>query len=256
MFEKKNSVLAVSRDAKTVKGEKLNVITGILYLAPAKISGYEVCPKATNGCREACLYTAGRGKMNMTQKARINKTKWFFEERKSFMEILVQDIAKVERKAKKIGFIPAIRLNGTSDIVWEKMKIVHNGKEYRNVMDAFPNVQFYDYTKILNRKLAISMDNYHLTYSLSENNDSDALEAIKQGYNVAVVVKCKRDAIKPISWGNYPAIDGDLTDVRFKDGKGNIVLLRAKGDANKDTSGFVRDINGGFNTAISLKIVA
>lgn len=241
---KRNHLLTVSTDAKTVKGEKLGILTGILYLAPADVSGYEMCPKASAGCKAACLFTAGRGRMSSVEKARLNRTHWFHEDRDSFMATLVSDIERVARKAARDGMTPAIRLNGTSDVAWEKVRCVRDGIEYRNVMKAFPNVQFYDYTKIRGRKSAIALPNYHLTFSLAEDNDHDAFIAIGEGYNVAVVMNLRKKDDKPATWKGFPVVDGDSTDVRFFDPNGgHIVALTAKGDAKKDTTGFVRDPN-------------
>ena len=256
MFERAAKLLSVSADAKTVKGEKKGVLTGILYLAPAMLSGYQVCPNATDGCMAACLYTAGQGVYANVQKSRLNRTRWFFEDRLSFMEVLVADIQRLVRKATKLGMIPAIRLNGTSDIAWEKMKVAVDGVAYQNLMEAFPDIQFYCYTKILGRKLALSLPNYHLTFSLAENNDFLAQKALEQGYNVAVVMNVKRNTPKPAMWGGYPVVDGDADDIRFNDPNGgHIVALTAKGKAIADKSGFVRSASGGFMVA-SLKMVA
>lgn len=244
MHKQTKRVLSVSTDAKTVKGKKLGILTGVLYLAPAKISGFEVCAKRSNGCTKACLYTSGRGAFNNVQASRINKTRWFFEDRASFMARIVADIEYVERRAAREGLTPAIRLNGTSDLPWEKIRCVRDGVEYRNVMLAFPHIQFYDYTKIPGRTSAINLPNYHLTFSLAENNDDDAFTAIEQGYNVAVVLNLKKTADKPKTWKGYPVVDGDDSDVRFFDPKGgHVVALTAKGAARKDTTGFVRDAN-------------
>lgn len=245
-FYKQDKLLTVSGDAKTVKGQKDGFLTGILYLAPHKISGFQVCPKASEGCKMACLYTAGRGIYTNTQNARINRTLWFFLDRASFMETLVEDIARIERKAKRKGMNPAIRLNGTSDLPWEKIKVLRGEKVYRNVMEAFPNVQFYDYTKILDRDAALAIPNYHLTFSLSESNDTEAKEALNKGLNVAVVLNTRRTEAKPKAWGGYPVIDGDITDARFTDKSGMIVALHAKGKGRKDSLGFVRDKLDGF----------
>ena len=208
MFKSKN-LLAIASDAKTKKGNVKGVMTGILYFAPHTLSGFQVCPKASPECKAACLYTAGRGVYNSVQTGRLNKTKWFFTERDSFMERLVENIESLVNKAKKNKMVPAIRLNGTSDIAWEKIACRRDGKVYQSVMDAFPKVQFYDYTKIIGRKRAIALPNYHLTFSLSEGNDSDALQAIEQGYNVAVVMNLNKNQDKPASWGGYPVVDGD-----------------------------------------------
>ena len=237
-------LLAISADAKTVKGNKLGVMTGVMYLAPHNLSGFQVCPKASEGCKLGCLYTAGRGVYTNTQQARIAKTKWFFEDRKSFMDVLVADIECLLRKADRANMIPAVRLNGTSDIAWEKFSVIRNGVKYDSVFEAFPDVQFYDYTKILNRKKAITIKNYHLTFSLSESNDKEAITALAQGYNVAVVLRVKRKEVKPKTFAGYPVIDGDETDVRFMDKKhGHIIALFPKGKARHDTLGFVRNVN-------------
>ena len=255
MFKTKN-LLAVSTDAKTVKGQNKGVLTGILYFAPHTISGFQVCPKASPECRAACLYTAGRGVYTKVQQARINKTKWFFNERDSFMARLVENIESLEKRAKKNKMTPAVRLNGTSDIAWEKIACVYNGKSYRNVMEAFPNVQFYDYTKVIGRKSAIALPNYHLTFSLSEENDSDAMKALAQGYNVAVVLNLKRNQEKPKTWGGFPVINGDETDIRFRDAKGgHIIALTAKGDARKmQVGGFIRDVHSSLNVKKKIDI--
>lgn len=257
MFERSNKLLSVSVDAKTSKGEAKGVLTGILYLAPHTLSGHQVCPNATDGCILSCLYTAGQGVYANVQKSRLNRTRWFFEERDSFMAVLVDDIARLVRKAAKLGMMPAVRLNGTSDIAWEKMSVVVDGKGYRNVMEAFPGVAFYDYTKVLGRKLALSTPNYHLTFSLAESNDTLAVKALAEGYNVAVVMRVKRAEAKPATWGGYPVVDGDVDDIRFHDPKGgHIVALFPKGKASKDTSGFVRAKDGGFRTPIAAKRAA
>ena len=189
-----------------------------------------------------CLYTAGRGRFTNTQNARISKTNLFFDDRAEFMAILADNIAAIIRKAKREGLQPAIRLNGTSDIAWEKISVVVAGERFRNVMTAFPTVQFYDYTKIAGRKAAIALPNYHLTFSLAEDNDNDAFTAIREGYNLAVVMNLKKGDDKPVQWADYPVVDGDVSDVRFLDPKGgHVVALTAKGEARKDTSGFVRD---------------
>lgn len=236
-------VLSVNADNKTKKGYE-TVLTGILYLAPSDVSGYDVCPNATPGCKEACLFTAGRGVYKRTQESRIKKTRWLMEDRESFMAALVKDIKALIRKAKRENKPVAIRLNGTSDIAWEKYPVTVDGVKYRNLMVAFPNEQFYDYTKILGRKSALRLSNYHLTFSLSENNDAEAVKALRQGYNVAVVLNVRRKETKPDVWSGVKVVDGDVNDIRFNDPKGGVIIaLTAKGKARYDTTGFVRNVN-------------
>lgn len=222
--------LLTTQNFKTTKGEKKGVLTGILYLAPAKISGYEVCPRRSEGCTKACLYTAGMGAFSNVQQARINKTKLFFESRESFMDQLRKDIKSLVKKAAKLNMTPAIRLNGTSDIEWTRT----------GIMQEFPTVQFYDYTKVLNRLTKEIPTNYHLTFSQNESNSEEVTIALSSGFNAAVVFSTKKGQELPVEWKGFPVYDGDDTDLRFMDPKGGYVIgLRAKGRAKKDTSGFV-----------------
>jgi hypothetical protein len=216
--------LLTTANYKTVKGEKLGYLTGILYLAPAKISGYEVCPRRSAGCTAACLYTAGMGAFGTVQQARIKKTKQFFEDRDNFLMQLRKDITALVRKAKKTNMTPAIRLNGTSDIEWTRF----------GIMEEFPEVQFYDYTKVLNRLKQPIPKNYHITFSKSEDNEMDCRWALNLGFNVAVVFNKL-----PETYFARPVISGDETDVRFEDARGVIVGLTAKGKAKKDLNNFV-----------------
>lgn len=220
---------------KLMKGEKKGYLSFVLHLSPADVSGYETCPKRTAGCTAACLNTAGRGGMfkeggtNTIQEARKRKTRMFFENRVQFLAQLSVDIEKGIKQAEKKGMIPAFRLNGTSDIAWEKYEVI-GGK---NIFQLFPEVQFYDYTKMRNRKVA-GLKNYHLTFSKADGNDMDVRLAASAGMNVAVVF----DKL-PETYIGRTVVDGDDTDLRFLDPKGVVIGLKAKGRARKDTSGFV-----------------
>ena len=227
---------------KILKGMKQGYNTYILHLAPANLSGHETCPKRTAGCTSACLNTAGRGGMfkkgettNVIQQARIRKTQMFFEERKGFFEWLVADIKLAIKQSARLGLTPVFRLNGTSDLSFEKYEVA-DGK---NIFQLFPQVQFYDYTKILGRKVA-HIDNYHLTFSAADGNDTDVLGAMSQGYNVATVFGLKKTQPMPDNYQGRTVYNGDESDLRFLDPKGVIVGLYAKGKAKKDTSGFVK----------------
>ena len=228
---------------KVLKGMKQGYNTYILHLAPANLSGHETCPKRTAGCTSACLNTAGRGGMfkkgettNTIQKARIRKTQLFFSNRDEFFHQLINDIELAIKQSARLGLTPVFRLNGTSDISFEKYSIMGTGK---NIFQLFPQVQFYDYTKILGRKVA-HIDNYHLTFSAADGNDADVLGAIAQGYNVATVFGLKKTQPMPETYNGRPVFNGDESDLRFLDPKGVIVGLYAKGKAKKDTTGFVK----------------
>ena len=217
-------------NTKTMKGEKYGYQTYIMHLAPSTLSGYQVCPMASPGCASACLNLSGMGKFSNVQAARIAKTKWFFEDRKAFLAQLVKEVEAAIRKSTRLGFTPAFRLNGTSDIRWEQYAVVRNGVEYRNVMEAFPTTQFYDYTKLTNRNYVPS--NYHLTFSRSETNHMDTVRMMAQ-MNVAVVF----DEI-PDKYMGITVVDGTETDLRFLDPSFVIVGLKANGKAKKDQTGF------------------
>lgn len=220
--------------------------TYILHLAPHTLSGHNTCPKATAGCSAACLNTAGRGGMfkkgeftNNIQKARIRKTELFYENRNQFMELLVKDITLAIKQSKRMNLIPVFRLNGTSDISWEKYPVQMGEVVYSNIFNAFGFVQFYDYTKVLGRKVS-NISNYHLTFSAADGNDLDVLLARKAGYNIATVFGIKKTLPMPDSYMGLPVFNGDESDLRFLDPKQVIVGLYAKGKAKKDTSGFVK----------------
>jgi hypothetical protein len=222
--------LLSTANPKIQKGTKLGYLSFILHLAPADLSGKNTCPKATAGCKAACLNTAGRGGMfkkgentNMIQKARIRKTVQYFFDREQFLADLEADIVKGIKFAEKQGLTPVFRLNGTSDLAVEKWGII----------EKFPTVQFYDYTKVLGRKVS-HLKNYHLTFSKADGNDADVAKAIQQGYNIAAVF----DEM-PAEYMGLPVINADETDLRFLDPKGSIAGLKAKGRAKKDYSGFV-----------------
>ena len=232
--------LLSTANPKIQKGTKLGYLSFILHLAPADLSGREVCPKRTAGCTSACLNTAGRGGMfkpgentNVIQRARIRKTISFFEDRYQFMFELVNDIRKAIKFAERRGLKPVFRLNGTSDIAWEKYSADDSDK---NIFELFPDVQFYDYTKILGRKVS-QYKNYHLTFSAADGNGADVEQAIASGMNVAVVF----DRL-PETYMGRTVFNADATDLRFLDPAGVICGLKAKGRARKDTSGFVRRI--------------
>jgi hypothetical protein len=242
---------------KTEKGRGLGYWTFVLHFAPAELSGFNVCPLATDGCKRACLNTAGRGgiakggiltyrdvsrgKRNEIQNARRIRTRAFFQFRAEFMAVLAKEIAKAIKLAKRQGYIPVFRLNGTSDIRWETVPVAG----FPNIMTLFSDVQFYDYTKLTNRKRIPA--NYHLTFSLADGNDDAAELALANGMNVAAVFRDKATVARYMESGitigatAAPVTRGDDTDLRFLDAGACVVALYAKGNAKRDASGFVRD---------------
>lgn len=231
------------KNAKTIKGEKKGYRTHILYLYPHKGNdkGVNLCPMATEGCIKSCLNTAGRGKFSNVQKSRLEKSNLFVNNREYFMQKLVFEVETAINLAKLENMIPTFRLNGTSDIQYENIKVRDN----KNIFELFPDVEFYDYTKIANRFEKKLPSNYHLTFSFSSEVDyySGRIIALTKkildsGNNVAVVFR----KYLPETFLGYKVIDGDEDDLRFTNEKGVIVGLKAKGEGKKDTSGFVIDL--------------
>ena len=229
---KSKKLLNIDNNPKTVKGQSQKVMTAILYFAPAKISGFNVCPHADD-CALTCLNTAGRGQMNSVQLGRINKTRWYFLERKTFMAQLHKEIKRHINRCKIKGFKPAFRINGMSDLKIENMGLIK----------TYPSAQWYDYTKnpIRMKKFIAGKfpPNYHLTFSLGSSNKSDAKEILKLGGNVAVVFRNKK---LPKKFMGHKVFNADKTDLRFKDPKNIIAGLYAKGKARFDNTGFVQDV--------------
>lgn len=247
------TLIRSGNNAKTVKGDG-EYETAIMYLAPFKAAMMgNVCPMAVQaGCVAGCLNTAGRGRMSNVQQARINKTKRYFADRAKFMGELVDNLARFVRYCERKGVKPAVRLNGTSDIQWEVAHPAYrDGKRYASIFEAFPEVQFYDYTKVYKRAYRQLPANYRLVLSYSAANgayqEAVTKAARETGCNVAVVyrTKAQRDAeiSTPHGWSlglnGRQVIDGDSDDLRFLDPQGVIVGLYAKGAAKQDTSGFV-----------------
>jgi hypothetical protein len=224
-------LLGIGTDAKTSKGSKFGYLTGILYLAPANVSGWEVCPSRSAGCTEACLFTAGRGVYENVKNARVRKTQLLFQNRAEFLRQLRHDIELLVKKASKLNKVPCVRLNGTSDLGWEGIA--------KEIMAEFPDVQFYDYTKVLTRMTRYCAgklpSNYHLTFSRSESNWDDCKKVLQMGGNVAAVFYKEL----PDTYEGYKVVNGDESDLRFKDESNVIVGLKAKGKARYDKSNFV-----------------
>jgi hypothetical protein len=238
---------AMEGNPKTAKNEIFDKhMSAILHLAPATLAGIgNICEGSTDGCRHSCLNTAGRGGMfkegdslegvSTIQAARIRKTRELANNPGQFMDNLINDIHKLTTYAKQSGKKAVVRLNGTSDLAWEKIGLPHFGG--KNIFQGFPDIQFYDYTKRPDRVMSNQHDNYHLTFSKSEANDRVAKRLLDAGHNVAVVFGGKG---LPSHWHGKPVVNADEHDFRFLDQKGGVVAgLKAKGPAKKDSSGFV-----------------
>jgi len=226
-------LFSIGQDAKTVKGEELNVLTGIMYLAPYKLSGVNMCPSAELAeCHIGCLNTAGRGQFTSNQMARLKKTLFLQQYPEVFKVLVRKEINRLIRKASRMSMIPMVRMNGTSDKRWELFM--------PEIFLEYPEVQFYDYTKIPNRKLG-NIQNYDLTFSYSGVKAYQPMvaKALKKNMRMAVVFRSKDN--QPRTFMGREVINGDNTDIRPYDKQGVIVSLYAKGKAKKDTSGFVVD---------------
>jgi len=244
LFQKLPTQLFTFDNGKTPKGEKQGYLTAIMYLAPARLSGYQMCPFAHLAqCEDPCLNTAGRGKFDNVQKARIRKTLMYHQFPELFNALLISEMHRAQRKANRMGLTLVVRLNGTSDIAWENEYIGYS----LTIFEMFPKIQFYDYTKAPTRhKLP---DNYHLTFSYSGVESYKPIvkkwRDKRVDQNMAVVFESEKAKYQTKF---YNVVNGDDSDLRFLD-KGNhipgynnhfvVVGLTAKGNAKNDTTGFV-----------------
>lgn len=240
----------INISSKIEKNKKIGVYTFVLYLAPHKESGYNVCPYSTKECRIGCLYGSGRVKIedhtgtNMIRLARIKRTILFHEHREFFMNWLIAEIKNKQAKAKRDNMFFSIRLNGTSDIQWEN--IVFNGNE--TLFTIFPDVSTYDYTKNWTRFDKELPVNYNLTQSYTGRNEKQCISLLNRGHNVAVVFSDKNF---PEFWNGYPVINGDEHDYRPIDPKGCVVGLKYKKLADAQDNETV--INSCFVTQTSVQ---
>ena len=226
--------LLTTGNPKTEKGAALGYLTAILHLAPASASGKNLCPWASPMCIDACLNKAGRGGIfasgettNAIQQARLARSAFFLADRPGFLRQLAKEIRAFLRQCQRAGLRPAVRLNGTSDLPWERIA--------PELFAEFPEVTFYDYTKAPHRMGEALPANYSLTFSRSETNESHAMAVLANGGNVAVVF----GGGLPTTWKGFDVIDGDATDLRFLDRRNVVVGLTAKGPAKRENGGFV-----------------
>jgi hypothetical protein len=225
-----------SNNPKILKNMKLGIATFALHLAPARVSGREVCPGRTPGCTAACLHTAGNpASMAGKERARINRTKLYFDHRDVFLDLLRHEIRRAIAWAEKRGLKAAFRLNATSDIPFERV-----GRPLASVIEDFHGVQFYDYTKIKARAMPDyrKPSNYHIVYSAADGNHDDAREVLAAGGSVTAVFRKHL----PAWFWDRPVVDGDAFDFLPAHPDNVVIGLKAKGRAKTDTTGFVLDV--------------
>lgn len=225
----KEQTLLTRNNNKTMKGEKLGYRTYILYMSAWKYNpkGKNVCSHASKGCAESCLVGSGMGGIYTNVKnGRLKRTEWYLRDRVSFLEKLRTEIEKaiilnnLANAKSEEQTILTFRLNGTSDLPYENMRVFEGDK---NIFELFPDVQFYDYTKNYKRFEKPLPANLHLTFSRSEVNHAKCLQILKAGHNVAMVF----DKL-PLTYLGYEVINGDVDDLRFLDKKNCIVGLKYK----------------------------
>jgi hypothetical protein len=229
----KNLLSKGSTNAKTSKND---IKTFILYLAPHNLNykGISLCKDASVNCIKVCLYTAGMGIFSNVQLSRINKSNYFVSDKKVFLAQLLKEIKKEIKKASDKNEKIAFRLNGTSDI--DFLYLLDKHFNFNVDLLAYDKVFFYDYTKSLPRaKRYQNYRNYTLTFSKSESNEKETIEAMNLGINVAAVFS--NDL--PKTYKGIKVVDGDKSDLEMIKFKNIILGLKAKGKARKDTSGFV-----------------
>jgi hypothetical protein len=223
-------LLSIDSNSKLAKTNKV-VGEDYLYAGLSLMPDNVLCPGSkAAGCMDACLKSAGRGRFSNVALARQRKTDWLHRDPNGFVEALEKDLRALVRKATKLGKKARVRLNVLSDLAWENI----------GIPQAFPEIEFYDYTKRADR-IGKTPANYRLTFSYSgvQSYARQVIKAQSAGANMAVVFHVKKGQALPKAWGGMPVIDGDEHDARYDDPQGVIVGLRAKGQAIKDTTGFV-----------------
>lgn len=231
-YKEVKNLLSKGGNAKINKNE---VTTYNLSLAPYKqnAKGVNLCPKASEGCALACLFTAGRGKFSNVQNARINKTNYYLFDKQKFMDQLAKEINKIALKSIISDETFALRLNTLSDVDFVYLLKKYCSLDILNDV-KYKNIIVYDYTAIPQKVKKYLNTRYHLTLSRKEDNEQDVIKTLEMGGNVAIVFK-----EIPKTYKGYMVVDGDKTDLEMTKYKNVVLGLKAKGDAKKDTTGFV-----------------
>ena len=226
----------ISKGDTNAKTKKNFLETHILYMSPynQNSKGINICPNATEPCIIGCLNTSGMGKWNITQEARRRRTEMYLNNRQEFCEQIAKELSLLNKKATKKGGKIAVRLNGTSDL--DFIAIINNRLGI-DILNDFPNLEFYDYTKVIGKVLKYKGTRYTLTFSRTESNDDDCFRALLSGTNVAVVFDDKKPM--PNTYLGSRVVNGDEADDLMLNLEGVVLGLKAKGKAKKDTFGFV-----------------
>lgn len=249
--------------AKAAKANGYGYLNAIHYMAPHDFGGAgSVCSHATPDCIAECLgWFSGQAAMtadlengtNSVRESRKLKAQLFMRARPDYLNRLARDILAMERKARREGLQLCVRLNGSSDIAWERLRFDCDARTIRALEKAdrlgrltylsrvtlpelFPDIQFVDYTKNPGR-MGKTPSNLHLTLSYSGRNEAECVAALARGCNVAVIFG---DGL-PETWNGHAVIDGDLHDLRHLDPRGGVVVgLAPKGNkAKKSDSPFI-----------------
>ena len=227
-----------THSAKMLYSYNSGTETYCLYLAPSTMSGRNVCPNSEH-CKDFCLNGSGHNKSDILARgesgskiniARIKKTKAFFYQRELFVRTLIHEIESAQKRAIKNGREFAVRLNGTSDL--SPLAFTYQGK---NILEWFPNVQFYDYTKVPSRqKLLPRYKNYDLTFSFDGYNWDECEKFLKKGGKVSVILHGKE---LPKKYKGFNVIDANGYDMRYLDPKSTIMGLHYHPTANDYKNG-------------------
>lgn len=265
-----SSALFSTSSAKAIKAEKFGYTNAIHYMSPHTVGGVgNLCASASPGCVALCLgYHSGQAAMlknaddiankNNVRISRDIKARQFMKRRADYMAALALQIGRQVHKAREGKKRLCVRLNGSTDILFEGCKVEVSekiseqlsklcgrkipAKVYPSLYNLFDFVQFAEYTKHFSRMCNYLAGwlpaNVSVTFSRSEENDQQCREILKRGGNVAVVFR----KVLPTTFLGFPVYDGDTTDLRHTDPKNVIVGLLAKGNkAKRDASGFVVD---------------
>ena len=230
-------LLTLGGNPKVDKGrEATGTWNAVLHLAPyTTVPGVNVCAEAgAAGCYSACLWRAGRGGIAPLAKpggvayARYQRTFWYARDPEAFIARVRSEAVRFARRVRRAGYTPALRLNGTSDIPYER----DHPELVRDLIAE--GIVLYDYTKLSDRT---PPEGYSLIWSYSgAPGYRERLPEAMARYGRATVVfrvrpgtKARAGAPLPDTFEGYPVVDGDEHDNWYLLPRDVVVGLRAKG---------------------------